>query len=93
MVPNCALSYNYTLFVFTLAIVVSKSKDFVVTSMYKSLAHRKCTVVAVHNLVVQLLPTIVNVWGSFWYRERFAWLNLHFHTYSESFSTNINASL
>ena len=37
------------------------------TSMYKNhFAHRKCIVAAVHNLSVQVLPTIGNVWGNFW---------------------------
>ena len=29
-------------------------------------AHRKRTIAAVNNLSVQALPTIENVWGSFW---------------------------
>ena len=48
---------------FTGALVVATSKVFVVTNMYKSLAHRKCTVAAVHNLLVQVLPMVGNVWG------------------------------
>ena len=41
------------------------NQAFVVTSMNKSPCHRKCTVAAVYNLSVQVLPNIGNVWGKF----------------------------
>ena len=38
--------------------------EALVTIMYKSLSER--TVAAAYNLLMQVLPTIENVWGNFW---------------------------
>ena len=41
-------------------------KESVKLILTNHFAHRKCTVAALHNLSVQVLLTIGNVWGSFW---------------------------
>ena len=45
-----------------LDLVVATRKAFDVTSMYKSLFHRKCTVAAAHNMSVHVFSSIGNTY-------------------------------